>query len=300
MPRNFYTQPIDRRGCSDVQTLQIIIAKNEIRTLLGHLDHAERSGGRIKNVDPALGAAPDVALRVDLHAVGHAGSAAGGFGPDDAIGERPIELHVVAADVEAATVVNVELRFIERKAEPVRPSDLVGEQGKFARLRINAVDATEVHFALTRDAVNWAAARPRIGKVDRAITFDHDVVGAVEFASAIMGGDHFDAIIGEGVKRCWIPPRDPACAMFAGDDNGLRVERVSVSQVTVSAQLGCAAFAIILLFPAINRIPHDVAKDERLLLGMPDRAFGKVEAGGDLFELGIGRDKGGEGRVSLI
>ena len=47
-------------------------------------------------MNPSLCAAPDIPLGIDLHTVGDARTVAGGFGPDDAVGDSAVGLHIVA------------------------------------------------------------------------------------------------------------------------------------------------------------------------------------------------------------
>src|SRR6185437_415230 len=61
----------------------------------------------------------------------------------------------------------------------------------------------------------------RVGEPDRAIRFDHDIVGRIQSTPLIL--------IGEGGDRAIVlGPADASCKVLAGDEPSLAVDRIAV------------------------------------------------------------------------
>ena len=95
--------------------------------MLWHLYHAKAFAFWIEEVDASWATAVNIALLIDLHAVGLARAVADGFGEEATVGERAVGLHIEDADVAKLGVVDVEQSLIEREAEAVGAIEVVNE-----------------------------------------------------------------------------------------------------------------------------------------------------------------------------
>src|SRR5687768_6048275 len=100
--------PVDRARGSDVEAPEVGVPPAEVRGVLGHAYHAEAGGAGREDVDATGAAAVQVALAVELHAVGRALALPLRLGPDARIGKRAVGLHVEHTDVLAVGVVDEE------------------------------------------------------------------------------------------------------------------------------------------------------------------------------------------------
>lgn len=83
----------------------------------------------VNDPQPAGAAAIDIAIDIDLHAVGDAGFGAAQIDIDVVrmLGERAVGRHVKGADVATARIVDVEHALVGRKGEAVGHDEIIGQ-----------------------------------------------------------------------------------------------------------------------------------------------------------------------------
>src|SRR5258708_16481019 len=124
---------------------------------------------------------PDIALDVDLQAVGDSGSRiAADVDEHPAVGHRVVGQDAVAPHVLVAAAVRVENFFVGRQGEAVRVGDVVDDAAHFAAL--DHVDALEVH-ALARVLLAKSQAPIGVGEVYPSALLYHHVFHPFELLS---------------------------------------------------------------------------------------------------------------------
>ena len=262
------------RGAHE-QRVEVRPAPGQVGDHLGHPHLADQlARGRI---DPhaARRRAPDIAARIALHAVGQAALAL----RDDAAGEHaPVHQRAVGGDVEHADqglhrVVDVEALLVGREAQPIRLVEHVALHQQFGRpaARRHAVHALEAELPRPLHPVHRHAPVPGIGEVDRAVGFHHDVVGAVELVAVEMRSEHVALPVGALAHQA-------RGGVLAHDEVQLLVVGHAVALVGRALDLAHAAA----LVPAPAHVGRHVGEQQVVLDRVPDRPFGKREAGPDL------------------
>src|SRR5262250_3032670 len=285
--RDLDADPVHGRGCGDVETAVVVIAPGEVRRGLRNLDHPEAHRLRIEDVHASRPAAVDVALRVDLHAVGCALALPGGLRPHPAAREAAVGLHVEDADVLAGGVVDEEATAVPREAEAVGPVEIVHHERRALRIAARSVDALEAEFLLALHSVEVHAAVRRVAEVDAAVGRADDVVGAVELLAVVVGGHGRDAPVRLGA-------RDLARGVLAGEEAPLPVPGEAVGLVARLAERGDAVGGR----PPTEMVPRHVAPQEILPRGVPEGPLGEKATARDLLELHLGPYDGGEARIA--
>lgn len=250
--------------------------------MLGHVDHAQAGRIRGENVDAAGAGTIDIALAIKLHAVGAARPLPDQFRPHPTIRQCPILLHVEHPDVQAGRIIDEEPAFIERKAETIGLVKVIDQQRQGPRIRVEAVHALEIKLARAIKAhAGVDAAVGRVAEINRAIRFHDHIVGAVQLLALEVRGQDFVA------AAVQIRATEAAAGVLAGEDAALMVVGIAVGLAARLPKLNQALF----LAPAVHCVGGDVGKGEMALKRMPDRAFRKLEAGGELFEFSIRWDE---------
>src|SRR5258706_11287999 len=96
-----------------VHRLTVILAPGEIRQPLRRQNRAEVLALRRDDPYSAGAAVPDIALHVDLHAVGKAGPRIGIHVDEDfAVGHRAVGFHIVAHDSLRPYVIDINYLFV--------------------------------------------------------------------------------------------------------------------------------------------------------------------------------------------
>jgi hypothetical protein len=185
-----------------------------------------------------------------------------------AIGERPLVLEFVAVDVEhpgparpRRGLDDVELALVRREAEAVRPVDAVGHDRRLPGRRIEAV---ERHLQLALGAgplVIEHDPEGGIGKPDRAVGLDHDVVWRIEALALEPVDQHGDRAVVFGAG-------DAAREMLAGDEAALAVAGVAVGVVGRFAEFRDGARGFV---PAQNPVVGNVGPEQIAAVAEPDR-----------------------------
>src|SRR5215471_1407395 len=181
-PGNLHVDRAEVVTAGEVQRLPVVAAEGDVRGGGSAVDDAaELLPPRIHDPDPAGAAAIDIALHVDLHAVGNPGLAAAQVGEDavGVLGQGAAGQKVEGANVRAARVVDVEHGLIGGEGEAVGQHEVRGEQAQGAQIGRDAVDTGEGQVPL----LGGGRAGPGVGEVDAAIRLHHHVVGAVESAA---------------------------------------------------------------------------------------------------------------------
>ena len=125
-----------------------------------------------------------------------------------------------------------------------------------------------------------------VGEPDRAVRFDHNIIGRVQGLAVKAVGNHRDGSVKFG-------PGYAACAMFAGQQPALTVAGVAVGIVRRAAEGRQPRAGR----PAQDAVVRNVGKQQTVGIAEPDRAFGPVKAGGKLLDRGIAHDKGAKTRI---
>ena len=158
------------------------------------------------------------------------------------------------ADVVAASVGDVEVRFIERERETIRSLEVVADAGDLARRRIGPIHIARTDFA--RRAVAFVVAVDAVGRVgepDGPVGSHDDVVGTVESLTVESIGDDGDGSVVFGSSHSTV-------AVLATDQPALAVERVPIGEAGRLPEESDAARHLV---PAQHAVvgyvaPHDV------------------------------------------
>ena len=248
----------------EVERFPVIAAEGDVgRGRRAVHDAAELFAGRVHDPDPAGAAAIDIALDVDLHAVGHARLVAAQIGKD-AVGllrERAVGHQVEGADVAAARIVDVEHLLVRREGEAVGHDKVADQQRHRAEIGRDAIHAGEGQVPL----LGRGGAGPRVGEVDAAVGLDHDVIGPVELPPLKAVGDHRDAAVE-------FLPRDPPGVVLAGDQPALKVAGQPVGPVGRFLEQR-HALAGLVFHPLVV---VDVAEQQIAAFLPPERSFGRA------------------------
>ena len=192
--------------------------KVRLDTISGRCSLPSRRAVRVEAVQPVVGGGPDPARVVEADPVKR---------PRVAGREHLATAEAVAGDLEAPDVPppcvdDVELGLVGGECEPVRAAEVVGDDHRVARQRIEAVDVARADLAdgpvplvVTIDPV------ARVGEPDRAVGMLDDVVRAVEPLAVVAVGQHGHASVGLG-------PGERPMTLLAGDQPTLPVDRVAV------------------------------------------------------------------------
>ena len=151
------------------------------------------------------------------------------------------------------------------QTETVRLGKVVHQKGELP-VRRDPVDPLKIELLGPGDTHPRHPAGIGIGEIDGAITGHHDIVGAVEFLAPVMGGEN-------GRGPVMLEPGHPAGAMLAGEEPPLPVIGVAVGEIAVFPKQGDM---VVLVF-CKEADAHDIAEDERLLPGVPDRPLQETE-----------------------
>jgi len=171
------------------QRLQVVTAEADVgRCRLAMDDATELLSRGIENIDSTRTAAIHVSGRVNLHAVRAARLRT------SEIREQPVALlrqgavggKVERADMAAAEIIDIDHTFIGREGEPVGKDHIVEEERDRAEIRRDTINAGVGEVPLLRGE----RARPRIGKINRAVRLDDDIVWPVEAPALEAIGDH--------------------------------------------------------------------------------------------------------------
>src|SRR5882762_7065304 len=243
---------------------------------------------------PARRRFPDVALDVDLQAVGDSGSrVAADVDEHLAVGHRVVGQDAIAPHVLVAAAVRVENFFVERQRQAVRVGDVVDDAAHLAAL--DHVDTLEVQ-ALARVLLAKAQAAVGVGEVDRAVALDDDVVRAVELPAFETVGEHGAlAVLLDPVDRPSGPCRDDEPALPV-EGEPVRADHVELLEQGIArvlsvglleahapdVGLGVAAAMHVdgRFAPGRELVDHvrgDVAQEQVATLLDPDDALGEPE-----------------------
>src|SRR6266508_6690926 len=212
----------------------------------------------------ARAAAVDVALEIDLHAVGGAGSLAAEAEEHAlrrdvgrAVGWDVVGLDVGADVADAVAVVDVQHALVRCERQPVRHAVAGGS------LPDGTVGPDPVERRIGQLArVAGAEIPPRAREVDGAVGADDDVVGPPETRPVVaVGHDRVRAVAGE--------PADPPTGVLGGEDRTVAVERRAVGGVVwrVEHREPCAGR------PREPTVVADVAEEQVPGVGIPDGAL---------------------------
>jgi hypothetical protein len=156
----------------------------------------------------------------------------------------------------------------------------VDEKPRFAVTGHDAINALEAELPRPLDAVDRHASVPGVAEIDRAAGMHANVIGAVEFLSLKMRGQHFAPAIGTLANK-------RGGRMFADDQVQLGVVGHTVAFVRRAPHLDDAA-------PGIESTAHiagHVRKQQMVIEGMPHRPLGELEAGAGLTDRRVGIDE---------
>ena len=225
----------------------------------------------------------DVALQVDLHAVGRPGRVLVVHVVEDApVARAPLVEVVDHPDlVVLVGVGDVQQVLLGRERDAVGPGLVPDEQLQLA-VRVQPVDAVEVELAQRRLLQPVEAVR-RVGEVERSIAGVHQIVGAVEPAPLVVVGQHRTGAV-------FFEPRDAPVAVFGNDQPSLAVERQPVRRdrpepfaVALEDRIEERTGAV-RLRPLVDCVGAHVREEESRLAAHPDRAFREDVSLGELFD----------------
>ncbi len=212
---------------------------------------------------------PDIAAAVALHAVGHARLQfrANAGGEDAVRPERTVVADVEHPDQRPHRVVDIELPFVGREAEPVRLFEQIAlDQELRLGTRNHAVHALESQLARPLDAVDRHAAVPRIGKIDRPVGPHAHVVRAIQLlAFEVRSQDLAPAVLFAYQARGGV---------FAHHQAEIGVVGHAVTFVRRPHHFAHAAA----LVPPAAHVGRHVGEQEKLIARMPDRPLGECKA----------------------
>src|SRR5437762_2098673 len=139
---------VDAGARGDVQSLVVGVAELDVGDQLGGEDRAQMLALGRDDPHPARRRFPDVALDVDLQAVGDSGSRiAADVDEHPAVGHRVVREDAIAPHVLVAAAVRVENFFVRRQGEAVRVGDVVDDAAHFAVLdHVDALDVQGVYM----------------------------------------------------------------------------------------------------------------------------------------------------------
>src|SRR5882672_2046257 len=296
---------VDAGARGDVQGLVVGVPELDVGDQLGGEDRAQMLAFGRDDPHSARRRFPDIALDVDLQAVGDSGSRiAADVDEHPAVGHGVVGQDAVAPHVLVAAAVRVENFFVGRQGEAVRVGDVVDDAAHFAAL--DHVDALEVQ-ALARVLLAKAQAPVGVGEVDRAVLLDDHVVGTVELlAFETVREDGALAVLLDAVDRPSRPGRDdePALAVEGGPVRAYHVELLEqgIARVLAVGLLethapdvgpGIAAAVHVdgRLAPGGELVDHvrgDVAQEQVAALLDPDEPLRKPEAALHQLQPGVG------------
>src|SRR5882757_8231904 len=312
--RDVHPDLVDAGARGDVQRLVVGVAELYVGDELGREDRAQMLALGRYDPHPACGRFPDVALDVDLQAVGDSGSRiAADVDEHAAVRDGVVGQDAIAPHVLVAAAVRVENFLVGRQGEAVRIRDVVDDAGDLAGL--DHVDALEVE-ALARVLLAQAQAAVGVGEVDGAVALDDDVVRAVELpAFEAVGEDGALAVLLDPVDRPSGPGRDDEPALPV-EGEPVRADHVELLEQGIARVLpvglleahspdvgpGVAAAMHVdgRFAPGRELVDHvggDVAQQQVAALLDPDEALGKPEAALHQLQPGVGGHQGVERRV---
>src|SRR2546422_9856 len=247
----------------EVELFPVIAAEGDVGSGRSPVDDAaELLAPWIHDPDASGSAAVDVAFDIYLHAVGDAGFVAPELGEDPIrlLRERAVGQQVECPDVSAPSVVDVEHRFIRREGEAVGQHEVGNEQAHRAQIGRDAVHSGKGQIPL----LGSQGAGPRVGEVDAAVGFDHDVVGTVEPPTLEAVRDHGEAAVE-------LLPRDAPAVMLAGNQPALEIPGQPVGPVRRLQEHRHALGGDVLHAPVVM----DVAEQQKAAFLPPERPFGR-------------------------
>src|SRR6185437_4264924 len=171
-PCRLHPDASDHGAAGGIERLAII-APGEIGQAFRRQDGAEMLALRRNDPDAAGAAVPDIALRIDLHAVGKARAGIRTHVDEGlAVRHRAVRLHVIAVDLLGADIIDIERLLVGRERNAIRRLELAVEQRELAVLE--AIDAG-VRHAFGRVLVLGHRVLADVGEIDRAVGFDDEV-----------------------------------------------------------------------------------------------------------------------------
>src|SRR6266571_3813866 len=305
---------VDAGARGDVQGLVVGVAELDIGDELGREYRPQMSALGRYDPHPARSRFPDVALDVDLQAVGDSGSRiAADVDEHLAVGHRVVGQDTIAPHVLVAAAVRVESFFVGRERQAVRVGDVVDDAAHASAL--DHVDTLEVQ-ALARVLLAKAQAAVGVGEVDRAVLFDDDVVRSVELLAFEAVGEHGAlAVLLDPVDRPSGPGRDDEPALPV-EGEPVRADHVELLEQGIARVLpvglleahapdvgpGIAAAVHVdgRFAPGRELVDHvrgDVAQEQVAALLDPDEPFRKPEAALHQLQPGVGGHQRVERRV---
>src|SRR5882724_1855355 len=305
---------VDAGARGDVQGLVVGIPELDVGDQLGGEDRAQMLALGRYDPHPACGRFPDVALDVDLQAVGDSGSRiAADVDEHAAVRDGVVGQDAIAPHVLVAAAVRVENFLVGRQGEAVRIRDVVDDPGQLAAL--DHVDALEVE-ALARVFFAQAQAAVGVGEVDGAVLLDDDVVRAVELpAFEAVGEDGALAVLLDPVDRPSGPGRDDEPALPV-EGEPVRADHVELLEQGIARVLAVGLFEAHApdVGPGIAAAMHvdgrlargrelvdhvrgHVAQEQVAALIDPDEPFRKPEAALHQLQPGVGGHQRVERRI---
>jgi hypothetical protein len=191
--------------------------------------------------------------------------------------------------VAAVRVVDEQAALIEGETQPIRPVEVVDQQGEGSPVGLDAIHSLEAHLLGPRHPVELDPPVWRIREIDRPIALHHHVIRAVELLPIEVAGEHGEGAAGFGAGHA-------AGRVFARDEPPLAVVGEAVGHMARPAEGRDALFPA----PPADVVAGDIGEQEESLVGVPERAFRKEKARPDLLELDVGAGHGGEAPVANL
>ncbi len=182
--------------------------------------------------------------------------------------------------VRAAGIGDIECLFIRREGQPVR-LDIIGRHPCHSTgVRVPSIDMAGTDlavrpppFIIHQDAVG------RVGKPDRSVRPDHNIIRRIETLAFNAVGKHRD-------RPVMLGPGDAAGQVFAGDKSSLSVNRVAVRILRWLAKHRYRGIGII---KAHHPVIRDIGPDEIAASGKPGRSFTPSAASPQPFDMGMAK-----------
>src|SRR6185437_3653658 len=195
--------------------------------------------------------------------------------------------------VGEAGIDDVKLLLVRRQGNAVRLHEIIGHDLDVTGFRIDPVDIVLLLLGLLFEALVVAAdSVDRVGKPDRTIGSDNDVVGRVQLLAVVLVGD-------DGDRAVELGPSDPSPAMLASDQSSLSIDGVAVR---VHRRLAEYADVTVILRNSHDAVVGNVAEHHVAPCREVARTLGPAESGCDALNCagaGEGREAGWPERWTL-
>ncbi len=245
-------------------------------------------------MDAVGGAGPDAAVAVEPEAVEQAGGRNAelpAIADNAAIDVIDADLGGMAGLVRGAGVGDIEQALVEAESEAVGAHHVGDHGADGAAAAVDAIDIAGADLAGRLVAlIVGIDAVARIGEPDRAVGFDHRVIGRIEPLALKTVGQRDDCAVMFGAA-------DPAVAVLAGDEPALPVDGVAVGIAGGIAEHRDRAVGLVV---AHHAVVWDVGPDEIAPAAEIGGALRPFEAARQFFDMAVAVEQRAEAGVDNL